>query len=81
MARVAFVLAVAQLLAVATFEVGVTGRSGARGRSRAQLLLLPAARSRRANGGAPIFESFEAARLTVAVRGVRVVLKVARKAG
>ena len=34
-AGVAFVLAVAQLLAVATFEFGVTSRSGARGWSRA----------------------------------------------
>ncbi len=59
-AGVAFVLAVAQLLAVATFEVGVTSRNGARGQSRARLLLLlRAARSRQTSGGVPIFEGLE----------------------
>jgi hypothetical protein len=55
-ARVAFVLAVAQLLAVATLEVGVTSRSGA-------LLLLWSllltAGGRRTSGRAPVFESLE----------------------
>ncbi len=62
-ARVALVLAAAQLLAVATFEVGVTSWSGARERSRVQLLLLlRAARSRRTSGGVflPIFKGLEA---------------------
>jgi hypothetical protein len=59
-ARVALVLAVTQLLAVATFEVGVASRGGAMGSgARLLLLLLWTARSRRTSGGAPIFESFQ----------------------
>jgi hypothetical protein len=56
----AFILAVAQLLAVATFEVGVTNGGGARrSRWRLLLLLLLTARGRRTSGRAPVFESLE----------------------
>ena len=54
--RVAFILAVAQLFAVTTLEVGVTSRSGA------LLLLWPlllTAGRRRTSGRAPVFESLK----------------------
>jgi hypothetical protein len=55
-ARFAFILAVAQLLAVATFEVGIARRSGAR---LLLLLLLRTAGGGRTSGRASVFESFE----------------------
>jgi hypothetical protein len=55
--RVAFILAVTQLLAVATLEVGVASRSGAL--SLLLLLLLRTAGGRRTSGRAPVFESLE----------------------
>ena len=65
-AGVALVLAVAKLLAVATFEVGITGRSGARWtRARLLLLLLLTARGRRTSGPAPVFKSLEPKILSV----------------
>jgi hypothetical protein len=56
--RVAFILAVTQLLAVATLEVGVANRSGALS-LLLLLLLLRTAGGRRTSGRAPVFESLE----------------------
>jgi hypothetical protein len=57
MAGVAFLLAVAQLLAVPTFQVRVTGRSGTRGRAGARLLL--SAKRLRTRGVAFSFEGLK----------------------
>jgi hypothetical protein len=55
-ARIALILAVTQLFAITTLEVGVAGRSGA---LSLLLLLLRTAGGRRASGCAPVFESLE----------------------